>query len=339
MTQRDFRVEPLAGLRSLPIALLMLALHIGMTDGDLHAQDVTLRGPYLGQTPPGIIPEIFAPGVISTGAGEGCIVFSEDGRRVVFRRFGVANVLLEGEDAETGWRFPNVPAPFSRLDYYTGDFTLSPDGLSFYFTSTRPLIDGGAEPELSNAWVAEWRADGWSNPSALPQAVRSIGHQAYPTVTSDGTLYFFSWNPELGHNDIYRSAAVNGRFGQPQRLSSPINSDYQEYDPLIAPDESYLIFASNDRPGGYGDGDFYISFRGEDGSWSEPVNMGEGINSSANENRPFVTLDGKYFFFTSNREASDPELHDIEPGDRPGNGSRDIYWVDAGVIERLKASR
>ena len=53
-------------------------------------QDSILRGAYFGQEPPGLEPEIFAPGVVSTAAGEGCIVFSADGRRVVFRRFGLA---------------------------------------------------------------------------------------------------------------------------------------------------------------------------------------------------------------------------------------------------------
>jgi hypothetical protein len=67
--------------------------------------------------------------------------------------------------------------------------------------------------------------------------------------------------------------------------------------------------------------------------------MGEGINSSANENRPFLTLDGKYFIFTSNRVAHHPTFEDFDPSERPGNGSRDIYWVDARVIEQFRPDR
>jgi hypothetical protein len=299
-------------------------------------QDRPLSGPYFGQTPPGLEPEIFAPGVVSTSEGEGCIVFSADGRRVVFRRFGIAQLLLEGEDAPGGWRVFRVPPPFSRLDWYSGDFVLAPDSTSFYFTSARPIEDGMPPFQRSNIWVVQWDDGKWSTPTVLPSPIRTPDHQAYPTVTRDGTLYFFSWNPEEEDSDLFRSTRVNGDYTAPENLGPPVNSEYEEFDPFVAPDGSYIIFTSYERPGGYGNGDFYISFRQGDGSWSEPVNMGDPINSQANENRPFVTLDGRYFFFTSDRVVSDPSLEELRPGDRPGNGSRDIYWVDARVFDRFR---
>jgi hypothetical protein len=76
------------------------------------------------------------------------------------------------------------------------------------------------------------------------------------------------------------------------------------------------------KPGGYGKDDLYVSFRLGDGSWGEPVNLGEGVNSEESENRPCMTWDGNYFFFTSNR-----------------SGDRDIYWVDATIIDRLKTEQ
>jgi hypothetical protein len=85
-------------------------------------------------------------------------------------------------------------------------------------------------------------------------------------------------------------------------------------------DESYLIVCQ-DKTEGHGKYDLYISFRLDDGSWSNPVDMGKEINSSASEFRPYVTPDGKYLFFTSNRIDSDT-----------GN----IFWADADVIEKLK---
>jgi len=80
-----------------------------------------------------------------------------------------------------------------------------------------------------------------------------------------------------------------------------------------------------------------VSFRGDDGAWGPPRNLGPEVNSSAEENRPSVTLDGRYFFFTSNR-ASEVELPPGMPPARsmPGNGSRDIYWMTAGFLEDLK---
>jgi hypothetical protein len=47
--------------------------------------------------------------------------------------------------------------------------------------------------------------------------------------------------------------------------------------------------------------DLHVSFWREDGSWTEPLNLGEGVNSSSAEVRPYVSPDGRYLFFTSNR--------------------------------------
>ena len=97
--------------------------------------------------------------------------------------------------------------------------------------------------------------------------------------------------------------------------------EWRDIDPFVAPDESYLIVCQN-LEDSIGTFDLYIYFRKPDGSWTESINMGEGINSSSFEARPYVTPDGQYLFFTSNR---------------PDNESLgQIYWVDAKIIETLK---
>jgi hypothetical protein len=101
-------------------------------------------------------------------------------------------------------------------------------------------------------------------------------------------------------------------------LGDAINSEHHDWDVFVAPDESYLIFASVGRPDGLGRGDLYKSIRRPDGSWSPAENMGDVINSDADEICPSVSPDGKYLFFTSNR-----------------NGTSAVYWVDASVIEGL----
>jgi hypothetical protein len=56
-------------------------------------------------------------------------------------------------------------------------------------------------------------------------------------------------------------------------LGPSVNSEYNEADPFVAPDESYLIFQSK-RPGGFGNNDLYISFRNKGGQWCrESVNL------------------------------------------------------------------
>ena len=123
-----------------------------------------------------------------------------------------------------------------------------------------------------------------------------------------------------GEDDIYRSRLIDGKYQELENLGAPVNTEYPEVDPFISADESYLIFCT-DKPGGFGGYDLYISFRKSDGSWTPPVNMGEGINTTGAEFRPGVSPDQKYFFFTSDR-----------------SGAGEIYWVSTDIIQLLKSS-
>lgn len=119
--------------------------------------------------------------------------------------------------------------------------------------------------------------------------------------------------------DIYLSTLKEGIFTDPQNLGHLVNSENNEYNPFIAPDESYILFNSNERPDSYGSHDIYISFRKKDRTWTEVKNVGDVVNSKASESKPYVSPDGKYFFFSS-----------------PRNGNWEIFWVDAKIIEDLK---
>ena len=78
-----------------------------------------------------------------------------------------------------------------------------------------------------------------------------------------------------------------------------------------------MIVSSSGRPDSLGSADLYISFKKEDGSWTNLKNMGSTINSRELDYCPMLSPDGKYLFFTSKR-----------------SGSGDIYWVDAKIINK-----
>jgi Tol biopolymer transport system component len=197
-------------------------------------------------------------------------------------------------------------------------------------------VEGGEPTRPSNLWVVEKTGAGWTVPQALGPPINTKNHESYPTVTRDGTLYFFARDRGgLGKADLFVSRWVDGKYTEVENLGATVNTEFNEYDPFVAPDESYLIFGSS-RPGSLGEDDLYISFKKENGSWSRPVHMGQGINSPASENRPYVTADNKYLFFTSNREQRISGLEHLDDEKRPGNGSRDIYWMDAKVLDRFK---
>jgi Tol biopolymer transport system component len=156
-------------------------------------------------------------------------------------------------------------------------------------------------------------------------------------VAADGTLYFGSGRPGgKGRTDLYRARFSNGAYQQPENLGTPINTEFQEYEPFTSPDQNFLIFMAA-RPGNQGD--LYISYN-RNGSWTEPKSLGEKINSPGTEYSPKMSPDGKYFFFSSTkatmgeqpfaRRQSYKEL--IEKLRGPGNGLGDIYQMDLTAV-------
>jgi len=160
----------------------------------------------------------------------------------------------------------------------------------------------------------------------VPAPVSTEHGESYPVVVADGSLYLSAERPGgLGGSDIYRAQRLpDGGFAEPENLGPPVSSEFHEGDTFVAPDESYLVLSSR-RPGGLGQNDLYVSFRGADGRWSEPANLGPTINTDQTDFCPMVTPDGRYLFFSRRTGGSWAEATEGE-----------IFWVDLGVIEPFR---
>ncbi len=273
-----------------------------------------LKGPYLGQKPPGMTPEVFAPGLISTEEYDLGSVFSRDLEEFIFviptKERGYVLWMMRCRDGV--WGKPFEPS-FSK-GYKDVDPSYSPDGSKILFCcSNRP----GGQGDM-DIWYVERRGDGWSEVKNAGSEVNSSSGEVHAVMTATNALYFRSGRS--GNGDIYRAEWVNGRFTHVKNLGSNVNSDALDSDCYIDPTESFLIVQSL-RHGGHGDSDFFISFRDKSG-WSKTVNMGPLINDEKRVLCPAVTPDGKYFFFTRKDSEED--------------GWGNIYWVDAKIIEKLK---
>ncbi len=310
----------------------------GLATGDDFPE---LRGPYLGQNPPGTTPEVFAPGIVSTGHGERIAAFTPDGRELYFMLYGAPHgVVLLMQRQDDRWTEPRV-APFSAR--YNGEFTLSPDGETIVFSSNRPLVGGGDPLDTYYSWIMERRGSGWGEPRPFGPHINAEGTYAgYPSISSTGDLYFFSDREgTVGADDIFVSRLLDGEYVAPENLGGSVNSEQDEVDPFIAPDGSYLVFSR--RAKGSGNVDLFVSFREPSGTWTTARNLGEPVNSSASDYCPTVSPDGKYLFFTSSRRLHGPYSptpltyeQKLKVLDSPGSGETDIYWVDALVIQRLR---
>jgi len=306
-----------------------------------------LKGPYLGQKPPGMMSEIFAPGIISREFDELNSVFSPDGNEFYFSiklPIDVQHTILSMNRINNVWTKPAVVS-FSG-EYSDADPAFSHDGKKLFFISRRPIPGMGESEEDWDIWVVERTDNNWAEPKNLGAPVNSDEMEIYPSVARNDTLYFCSARSGgLGGDDIYRSRFINGKYAKPENLGDKVNSKYGEGDIFIALDESYIIFCSG-RPGGFGNGDLYISFRHQDGTWTKAINMGEKINSSYTEYCPYMSPDGKFLFFTSYRRPNkdymtNPLTYEeiMEIYQSPQNGLGDIYWVDAKIIEELNPEK
>ncbi len=304
-----------------------------------------LAGQYLGQEPPGTEVELFAPGYISTAMSEANSVFTPDGSEFFFavwpgpgHDITVFSTHLEDER----WTVPEVPEFLRGVSAI--DVAITSDGQRFFFCSNRSRTPGGPTEDNFDIWYVDRQPNGqWGEPVNPGPPLNSDRHDYYPTVTLDGTMYFHSSRDGgLGGRDIYRSEWVEGRYQEPENVGAPINTTSHEGDVLVAPDESFLIFNSRGHESVEGDSSLWISFRGEDGAWLPPHNMGRYMAGDPTDYCPMPSPDGRYFFFSSNRFHPDrssmdldyPTLREINRG--PGGGFSDVYWVEASIIEEAR---
>jgi len=290
-------------------------------------------------------PSIFGESVISGPDYERGGTFTPDGKTFYFSKrspSGYFSAICVSHYRNGKWSMPEI-ASFSG-HFVDQDPIISPDGSKLFFTSRRPV--NGKEREDSDIWSAEKTDVGWSQPQNLGPPVNTSANEGYATVTREGTLYFHSSREGgRGSFDIYRSRSLNEKYAEPENLGDAINTPAAEAHPFIAPDESYLVFLSVGRSdeiigdgNRYVRGDLYVSLR-RDGVWTTARHLGSDINTAAAELCPFVSLDGKYLFFTSERGfvTTLPKerlgFHQIMRGLRSiSNGLGNIYQVDISAL-------
>jgi len=300
----------------------------------LAGDDLESSSAYLGQRPPDSTPELFAPGIVSTGMMEhSSPTFSPEGDEAYWASAGgrLRDMTIYCASLVGGQWSSAYVVPFSG-GCVDGCPSLSPDGSRLFFASNRldPECVAKGTPNELDIWVVQREGSSWGRPVRLGESVNSAGREYCPTMTSEGTLYFDGEGGGLaGSYGLYSSSSVDWTFRARKSLPAALQSEHPDFSLCIAPDGSYLVFASF-RPGGHGETDLYASFALAGGGWSSPVNLGPTINTKANERFPSVTRDGKFLFFVSDRQIEGAL------SDEPGNGLGDVYWVTSEVIWELR---
>jgi hypothetical protein len=258
-----------------------------------------LEGPYMGQKPPGMTAEPFAPGIISKEGWELEGVFAPGMKEFYFttsHKEPFKPTVIGFRQQNNVWK---KYIEFRR----SGETAFSPDGNRMHMAEGYKDRDG----------------EGWSERKSLgPMFDREDWGVMRLTASSMGTYVFDDYK----NGDVIRISRIkDGKRQEPVEMEPLVNSGEWTAHPFIAPDESYLIWDS-EREGGFGDSDLYISFKQKDGSWGPAINMGEKVNSAYWDAYASVTPDGKYILFNRGMDEE--------------NDNVDIYWVDAKIIETLR---
>ena len=320
-------------------------------------QDVRTPNPdlsYLGQKPPGMTPELFAPDIIATGYYERDITISPDGTEIFYGILTGRHVTILYTRLEDGkWLEPEIPQFACNSQYFFLEPCFSPDGKTVYFLSTKP--PDGKEPKpgwaYQNIWASNKKSDGtWGEIYNPDTAFNRPNSQFYPSLTKTGTLYFTRSDEKTGKSEILRARKNGNGFELPELLPPVVNGNGNIYNAFISPDESFLIGCVENKKNEVNPGfsNYYIFFRDSNDNWSDGISFGPEINiKGSNAISASVSPDEKYLFFsarTTSERMKEISLKNTlgsikEYLNNPQNGNYDIYWVSTGVIEALRPKK
>lgn len=177
------------------------------------------------------------------------------------------------------------------------------DESTIYFTSNRPVDTLETDrPSFENIFVSNWRNGQWSEPKVLDIPGDPRANRATIGLTPDGQGLIIFQNDGYSGSLFIARKTFDG-WTEPELLPEPINSGYNETHASFSPDGN-TIFFSSERPGGNGGKDIYYSNKLPDGTWGNPVNLGENINTSMDEESPFLHPDGETLYFSSSGHNS-----------------------------------
>ena len=267
------------------------------------------KGIYFGQKPPGLIPEVFAPGIVSIkGRDEKGISFSPDLDEIYFS--------AKEKDEEKGVYFSKLEgkkwAPIKKANFTKGekDVEMYPfvsfSGNKIYFTAHNSNFTD------SKIWYVNRLENSWSNAIKLDSPIND-DEVFYLNQAKNGDLFYTN----VSNIKMNYAPNKNGEFSEVQE----VEIDYGHHG-FISPSQDYLIVQTQNKENEKRkDADIYVCFKEKDGTWTKPISLGNAVNSNFNERCPSITPDGKYLFFSRSNEEG--ELSNF-------------YWVSTEIIDKLR---
>lgn len=256
--------------------------------------------------------EIVAPGVVSTELPEFGFTVTPDGSEAYFDRASADRselAIFVARRSDAGWQAAEM-APFSG-EHRDLDPFISPDGSVLLFSSERPK-EAGSPPSDFDIWAVRREGPGWGRPERLAEEINTAASQFFVSMSRGGVVYYDEAD-ELGRRVV--RAVPDGEGGYSKQILSGTALPEGASNPLVSPDEAFLVFAAPGAEGG--SSDLFVVLREEEG-WSEPIALIEPVRSPFADFAPGLSPDGATLFFTSERPGV---AGPVEEGRPPG----DVY--------------
>ncbi len=269
---------------------------------------------YFGQKPPGLTPEIFAPGIISlNGRYEHGISFSPDLEELYF------GANYEDQDPsiyfskleDKKWTSPK------KVNFTKGKKVgemhpfVSPNGTMIHFAAHDSFTSPHHESSVKT-WYVKRSENSWSDARELDSPINN-DLVFYSNEAKNGDIFYTN----LSKRKMYYAPKINDKFPKVHEVGIEFG-----FHGFISPSQDYLVVNGQNREDDQRkDSEIYVYFKKKDGTWSKPMNLGNAVNSDFDETCPSITPDGNYLFFGRYNEES---------------GLSNFYWVDTEVIENLR---
>ncbi|MFK8037206.1 MAG: OmpA family protein [Crocinitomicaceae bacterium] len=224
----------------------------------------------------------------------------------VIRKIEICNNGIDLRDKKV-MRFAEITNMGDNINTNSSDYSavLNKDEDIILFCSRRPYsnkksIDGEYYEDI---YYSKKSGDSWSKSKVIDKSSGYINkeinggksHEAPISLSSDGeTLYIYK------ENSIWKSKkSKNGEWGIPVKMNKNTNIGKSNHSIFVTADEQEMYIVAAGAKGSIGGRDIYVARANPDGSWGVPTNVGPQINTKYDEDAPFLTSDGKSFYFAS----------------------------------------
>lgn len=179
---------------------------------------------------------------------------------------------------------------------------LSADESTMIFTTRRPETTGGKLDEFGlyfeDIYISYKTDSTWSKAVSIGTSINTDGNEATVGISVDGQIILI-YKDDAGDGNLYSTSLNGDQWSKPEKLNDNINTKDWEPSAFISADGNILYFTSN-REGGLGGRDIYKSNKLPNGEWAKATNLGPTINTSFDEDAPFIHPDGVTLYFSSN---------------------------------------